>query len=119
MFDVGQMDADLMSAAGLNLHIEQREFIEAFDKASTLSRLRPKLVRSYSIDAMQRSEGSRGGVAAEDLSRVLSKAAAARWTPHDSPGLGEDWRLETERALGAALVVEQNPIHIEMFAGVV
>jgi hypothetical protein len=33
-----------------------------------------------------------------------------------SPGLGDDVRLETQRLSGAGLVVEGQPVHVEVFA---
>ena len=36
--------------------------------------------------------------------------------PFKSPGLGEDVRLEGPDLVGAGLVVEQTPVHVELFA---
>src|SRR5262249_28173502 len=66
MFDVGQMDADLMSAAGLDLHIEQREFIKAFDRAVE-SRSLPSIARDSHLPVVSRVAADRRF----DLSGIL------------------------------------------------
>jgi hypothetical protein len=58
MFDVSQMDADLMSAPGLDLHIEQREFVEAFDHAVE-SRRMPAIARDGHLYAVTRVAADR------------------------------------------------------------
>ena len=46
----------------------------------------------------------------------LASLATARTEQFDSPGTGQDVRLEAERAHGAALLVERRLIHVEVFA---
>jgi len=46
----------------------------------------------------------------------LRSAAGAKAEPFKSAGLGEDVRLEGPNLVGAGLVVEEQPIHVELFA---
>ena len=39
--------------------------------------------------------------------------ARKKW--FDSPGLGYDVRIEGEHLIGEALVVEEHPVHLELF----
>ena len=60
-----------------------------------------------------------------ELSSQLDSAAVASWLrvaaeadseSFDSPGLGEDLRFESEGLVGASLLVEELPVHTELFS---
>lgn len=89
---------------------------DLFDRPSTLAGLWPKLVRAYAIDAhLASAEGARA-VTGADVHGWLRSALEAKEEVFKSPGLGEDVRLEGTRLVGAGLVVEDRPIHVEVFA---
>ena len=90
--------------------------VDVFDKPSTLGCLRAKLLRSYAIEAMGQEPTGHPVPASGEVSRLLAQTAAGEWTRHDSPGLGEDWRFRADSAMGAALVVDDEPIHVGVFA---
>jgi tetratricopeptide (TPR) repeat protein len=88
--------------------------LDLFDKPSTLTKLWPKLIRAYAIDSFEQEEAvavSRGQV--EEWVRGLSRTAVEAFRP---PGLGTDIRLEGDRLIGALLMVEETPAHLEVFA---
>src|SRR5262245_54508826 len=58
MLDVSQMDADLVSAPGLDFHVEQREFVEAFGH-SVESRSLPAVARDGHLHAVARVAADR------------------------------------------------------------
>jgi ARG/rhodanese/phosphatase superfamily protein len=97
---------------------------DLFDHAGTLRKLLPKLVRSYAIDAIDPapSRDSRGvRLQAEGL-RVQAEAllvpaflAALGAAPQQcgmGVGLGEDVRLAANGLVGAALVVDEQVVHL-------
>jgi hypothetical protein len=89
---------------------------DLFDKPATLVKLWPKLVRSYAIDALETDLSAARRIAANDVRQWLRAVKRAKTQPFRSPGLGCDIRLEAEGLVGAALVVEDQPVHLELFA---
>ena len=55
-------------------------------------------------------------VGREAVLEWLRSAAGAKAEPFKSAGLGDDVRLEGPTLVGAGLVVEEQPVHVEMFA---
>jgi tetratricopeptide (TPR) repeat protein len=88
--------------------------LDLFDKPSTLSKLWPKLVRAYAIDALESERaGSVDRSQVEAWVRGVSRTAVESFA---SPGIGTDVRLEGDRLVGALLLVEDVPVHLEVFA---
>ncbi len=87
--------------------------VEFFDKPSTLSKLWPKLVNAYAIDALE--EGEEAAINRDDVVRWLESSCEGHLERFKSPGLGEDFRFESDEAVGACLVVEDCPVHLELF----
>jgi hypothetical protein len=88
---------------------------DLFDKPSTLHKLWSKLVRSYAADALENVEERASVVDAREVSEWLKSASTARQHWFDSPGIGQDVRIEGERLVGATLVVDKSPVHLELF----
>jgi hypothetical protein len=88
--------------------------VELFDRPETLAKLWPKLVRSYAIDALEENDSR--PLTREKVGEWLQMARGAQTRSFKSPGLGEDVRLETAGLVGAGLVVEDQPVHVELFA---
>ena len=86
-----------------------------FDKPETLRKLWPKLVKSCAIDALEPSEQGPASPEPEAILSWLQSAAGATAEAFPSPGAGEDVRIEGENVLGASLVVEDHPVHMELF----
>jgi hypothetical protein len=97
--------------------------IDLFDRAWTLCSLLPKLVRSYALDAIDRSmsEGWPNGpvgdrpAAPEAVAPFLE--AVAETTAMAVPALGEgrDVRLSGRQVTGAALVSDDRVVHLTAF----
>ena len=88
---------------------------DLFDKQSTLNKLWSKLIKSYAMDALDDSKDKPTVVQPEQISEWVKAAGAAKQLWFDSPGVGYDVRIEDERLIGAALVVEEQPVHLELF----
>jgi hypothetical protein len=88
---------------------------DLFDKPATLAKLWPKLVRSHALDVLEVAEAKAAPMTAEAVQQWLRSAAAAKAEPFKSPGLGDDVRLQGDTVVGAGLVVEDHPVHVELF----
>jgi hypothetical protein len=88
---------------------------DLFDKPGTLKKLWSKLVRSYAADALEDPKEKSPEVASERVTEWLRAASSAKQHWFDSPGVGKDVRLEGEMLVGATLVVDEHPVHLELF----
>jgi len=92
---------------------------DLFDRVETLTKLWPKLVRAYGIDAhYARVEGATP-VSRENVRDWLAAAPAAKEEVFKSPGLGDDVRFESADLVGAGLVVGDRAVHVEVFSNAV
>jgi hypothetical protein len=87
---------------------------DLFDKSATLGKLWPKLVRAYAIDALTTPGEQK--VTPEQVRVFLHGALQAKEEAFKSPGLGQDVRLEGPTLIGAGLLIEDQPVHVEVFA---
>jgi hypothetical protein len=88
---------------------------DLFDKPSTLKKLWTKLVRGYAADALEDPQEKSVPVEPERVAEWLKSARSAKQHWFDSPGIGKDVRIEGEHLIGATLVVDEHPIHLELF----
>ncbi len=98
--------------------------LELFDHPATLAQLLPKLVRSYALDALDSryAGGEQGELSEEEQARLLDGAmlylasvGLADATSHPAIGLGEDIRISNNAVTGAALIVDEQVIHLSAF----
>jgi hypothetical protein len=91
---------------------------DLFDQAATLSKLWPKLIRAYALDALeQKPAESTALVDGPDLKKWIDAVVLAPLEKFQSPGAGQDLRFESPELAGSALVVDDQPVHVELFAG--
>ncbi|MBN1492333.1 MAG: hypothetical protein JXA69_20640 [Phycisphaerae bacterium] len=88
--------------------------VDLFDRPATLQKLMPKLVRGYAIDAIESDDG-KPAPGKEDVERWLRAVGDATFERFDSPGIGSDVRIESKSLVGAGLVVDDRPVHVELF----
>jgi len=88
---------------------------DLFDKPATLKKLWPKLVKSYAADALEEPKEKPATIEAERILEWLKSARSARQHWFDSPGVGKDVRIEGDHLVGATLVVDERPVHLELF----
>jgi len=88
---------------------------DLFDKPETLAKLWPKLVRAYAIDAYTEPESGKSLTVAE-VAHWLRSAGQGKEEVFKSPGVGDDVRVESKELVGACLLVEDQPVHVEAFA---
>jgi hypothetical protein len=87
--------------------------MDLFDKPETLRVELPKLVRGYAIDALEDKPEEQ--VNRADVELWIQKAQAAEYKRFDSPGLGDDVRVSSADMVGSGLIVDECPVHIELY----
>jgi hypothetical protein len=90
--------------------------MDLFDQSATFEKLWPKLVRSYAIDALEQPERP-SNLTREAVATWLKAASTAKSEKFRSAGLGDDVRFEGENLVGSSLLIENEPIHTELFVG--
>ena len=88
---------------------------DLYDRPGTLLAYWNRLVRAYALDALERPRPPNATVGAEAVCAWVRSAAAAKAEAFRSPGLGEDVRLQGPNVAGAGLVVDGQPVHVELF----
>jgi hypothetical protein len=90
--------------------------MDLFDKSATLAKLWPKLARAYALDALEENDKTARSVTRDAVRNWLQSLAEVPSHVSKSPGLGHDVRLRNDKIIGSCLVVEQCPVHAELFA---
>lgn len=89
---------------------------DVFDQPGTLKRLWSKLLMAQLLDAFEEQNATTDIPEPAAVRRWLDSAGQAEAKPFRSPGLGEDVRLKGAAIAGAGLVVEKQPVHVQVFA---
>ncbi len=94
--------------------------LELFDAADTFTKLLPKLLRSYGLDALD-SDGrgrakSAAACTAGDVDAFVKRIVAARKEEFLAVGEGRDVRISGDGLTGAALAVDGQVVHLSAFA---
>jgi hypothetical protein len=89
--------------------------VDLFDQPTTLAKLWPKVLRAYAIDALESSEPAAATLPVECMRDWLRSAADASLESYKSPGLGYDVRINGRVVIGGSLIVEDRPVHLELF----
>lgn len=87
--------------------------LDAFDRPETLTKLWPRLLSGYALDAAGRAEQA---LAADAVERFLASAAGAETTSHEGLGVGMDVVLTGSDVVGNALTWEDGIVHLALFA---
>jgi ARG/rhodanese/phosphatase superfamily protein len=89
--------------------------MDLFDSPATLSKLLPKVVRSYALDALDapvNGASAQTRAAAVEFLQAVEHAEEQRFP---AIGMGEEIHLSGDGLAGAALVVEGRVIHLAAF----
>jgi hypothetical protein len=90
--------------------------VELFDAPATWKKLSPKLVRSYALDAIDRSREPSVSIPAMPASALVDAVRASDASVFEAVGEGSDVRLTGPDFGGAALVARGRTIHLSAFA---
>jgi hypothetical protein len=88
--------------------------LDLFDQPATLAKFWPKLIRSYALDALEPAAPA-APVPTGTVTEWVRTAHLAKVESFRSPGLGMDLRLSGAGYLGASLVMDVHPVHLELF----
>lgn len=89
---------------------------DLFDQPATLKRLWSKLLMAQLLDVFEDKDSTAAIPEPAAVRRWLDSASQAEAKPFPSPGLGQDVRLTAPAIAGAGLVVEDQPVHVQVFA---
>ena len=101
--------------------------IDLMGSAEAFAEIHAKVVRSYAVEALRGGPSASsdpgaapaGGVAddiaAESVRQALAELATASWQQHPAIGLGTDLRLSAPGWDAAALVVDEELVHLAAF----
>lgn len=89
--------------------------MDIFDKPSTLSKLSPKLIKAYAIDALEEKYNA-AQIGRETVMDWICSATEARFNSFESPGIGVDIRIKSKNLIGDSLLIEGSPVHLELFS---
>ena len=118
MSDIYESRADKLGEYLLNFEAASRQVgaifeingviagLDLFDRETTLSRVLPKLVRSYALDAVEMSSDQKKEASAERASQFVGSVSGAAFEWFPAAGLGEDLRLASQALSGGALMVD-------------
>jgi hypothetical protein len=91
--------------------------LELFDSTETLKTYLPKIVRSYSLNAMTDQSGTtkRNGQSQAEAQKLLDSVLELDAKSFPALGLGEDFRIESPEITGGALAQNGRVIHLAAF----
>jgi hypothetical protein len=103
-------------SAGVAVELDgQIETIELFDKADTLRRLWPRLIRSYAVGAIGHQAAGHNPCDSNVVS-FLARSLRCEVAQPAPLGAGVSVRLVSPDSVGAALVSEGHVVHLSLFA---
>jgi len=82
---------------------------------SAYTKLHPKLVKSYALEALIRREQKRESPEKEKAGQFLNEALDSEEKKYDSVSQGQDYRFEGKEVVGSALKVGKKVIHLAFF----
>jgi hypothetical protein len=89
--------------------------VDIFDSPDTFAKLMPKLVRSYSLDAIETPTEEKKKTTEIEAKRFIEILSTTQTQEFPAVGLGKDLRLESEMISGGALVNEGCVVHLGAF----
>jgi hypothetical protein len=89
--------------------------MDVFDCPATLSKVLPKLVRSYALDAVEVNAMQQKSVSRADVDGFINQVGCAGQTTAKAIGLGTDIRLDSEVVAGGALDAFGRIVHLCAF----
>jgi len=94
--------------------------LDLFDSPETFRKLNQKLIESYALDALEKTQTKKKMPENEHAAQLLAELAAAVAVAkrYPSAALGEDLRIQTENLNGSCLTLDGKIIHLAAFPAV-
>ena len=93
--------------------------MDLFDRHATLKYFWDSLLDSYAIDCIGEAvdpAARANQTVSQKIKAVFEQAALGRWDAFESPGEGQEWRMEDPAYTGSALVwQDQVVVHLQVF----
>ena len=89
--------------------------VELFDVSATCTKLMPKLIRSYALDAIEEREEA-GTAASQNITAFIQSVATAPADSFKALGEGEDLRIQSTVIAGGALAAHDRVVHLCAFS---
>jgi hypothetical protein len=89
--------------------------LECFDSSATYSKVHPKIVRSFAIDAMEQKAQQGIEFAKEQVTSFLLEVLNSPMESFDALGLGQDVRITSQIVRGGVLVEGERVLHLCVF----
>jgi hypothetical protein len=91
--------------------------LDSFGKPDTFLKVFKKLIQSYALDAVDfQDPDKKVKVSKTGVSDLIQSARSASLESRPSVGLGTDFRLESRKAIGFALALDDRVVHLSIFA---
>ena len=90
--------------------------MDVFAQPGVYSSYHARLVRSYAIEALRQPKGQEAPPTIEVAHAFLDAAHSCQESCFKSLGLGDDFRYESNKVAGSALVVASEVVHFSFFA---
>jgi hypothetical protein len=91
--------------------------LDSFGKPDTFLKVFKKLIQSYALDAIDFFEPDKDfRVSKTGVSDMINLARSAGLESRPSVGLGTDFRLESRKVIGFALALDDQVVHLSIFA---
>ena len=91
--------------------------LDAFGKSGTFSKVIRKLLESYALDAIDWYDPDKEYKALKsEVTKFRKAALSADAESRPSVGLGTDFRLESRKIIGFALALDDQLLHVSIFA---
>jgi hypothetical protein len=87
--------------------------LDLVGRADVYAGLHAKLLRGYALDAIERRVDAE--VPTAYIASLLRRIASAPRTPTPAVGLGQNWRLESDRLVGSELIVDGELVAMSVF----
>jgi hypothetical protein len=89
--------------------------MELFDVSDTCSKLMPKLIRSYALDAIEERQDN-ASTGTPGIDKFIQLVAAAPADSFDALGEGDDLRIRSTAIAGGALAARDRVVHLCAFS---
>ena len=90
--------------------------LDLFDRHTTLAAFLPGLVENYGVSALRRRSDGATAAPASAAQGFLDRLRAGSFNDQPAVGLGRDVSILAERAIAAALVVDDTTVHLTGFS---
>ncbi len=87
--------------------------VDLFTNHSLFEKLWKKLIKSYALDAMNRS--SSGSLSKGDVRDFLNELGDVSLCSRDTDGTGDAYTIDADRAFGTTLIFDEKVVHLDLF----